>query len=269
MKVSRSAYYQWLKGKPSERSIENQNLTVQIKRIYSLSKKRYGSPKIAAELREMGQKASRPRVARIMKREGLYSIIKKKYKVCTTDSKHSLPIAPNILNQGFVVSEPGKVWMSDITYIRSGGSWLYLTAVMDLFDRKVIGWAMSKGMSACETTIPALRMALNNRIPSDQLIFHSDRGVQYACNDFRTVLIRHRINQSMSRKGNCYDNAVMECFFKILKSETQYAEYRTDYEARMNLFEFIECWYNRYRKHAALGYLSPEQFGNQYIKSAA
>lgn len=269
MKVSRSAYYEWIKGDLSTRSIENQKLTIQIKQIYFSSKKRYGSPKIAAELSQNGQKVSRQRVARIMRSEGLFSIIKKKYKVCTTDSNHSYPIAPNMLNQDFTVSEPGKVWISDITYIRSAGSWLYLTAIMDLFDRKIIGWSMSKGMSAAETTIPAFKMALTNRKPVNGVIFHSDRGVQYACKEFRMHLQDHGMNQSMSRKGNCYDNAVMESFFKILKSETGYTEYQTDYQARMSLFEFIECWYNRYRKHASLGFMSPEQFGNQYIKSAA
>jgi putative transposase len=268
-KVSRTAFYEWLKGNPSRRSIENQLLTTQIKNIYLLSKKRYGSPKITADLRELGQKVSRPRVARLMRKEGICSIVSKKYKVCTTDSNHSYKISPNRLNQDFNVSEPGKVWLSDITYIRSGGSWLYLTAVMDLFDRKIIGWAMSKGMSAGETTIPALKMALTNRIAGDELIFHSDRGVQYACSEFRAHLQVRKVKQSMSRKGNCYDNAVMESFFKILKSETGYAEYRTDYEARIILFEFIESWYNRYRKHAALGFVSPEKYLNQYNTKAA
>ena len=268
-KISRSSYYQWLFCKPSKWSLENKMIAQQVHLIYSQSKQRYGSPKITVELNEIGIKASRPRVARIMRLEGLKSIVNKKYRVYTTDSKHTFPVAPNILNREFNVYEPGKVWVSDITYIKLKRTWLYLTVVLDLFDRKVIGWAMSNGMTAEQTTLPAFAMAIGNRPFNEGLIFHSDRGVQYACKDFKDRLGNKKIIQSMSRKGNCWDNAVMESFFKNLKSETTYGSYESELIARTTIFEYIECWYNRKRKHAALGYKSPEQYGKQLIKSAA
>jgi transposase InsO family protein len=268
-KVSRSSYYNWLFSKPSKWTLENKLIAQQVRLIYSQSQYRYGSPKITAELNENGIKVSRPRVARIMRLEGLKSIVNKKYRVCTTDSKHSFPVADNVLNREFDVCQPGKVWVSDITYIKVKQSWLYLTVVLDLFDRKVIGWAMSNAMTAEQTTLPALSMAIGNRPFNEGLIFHSDRGVQYACKDFRDRLGHKKIIQSMSRKGNCWDNAVMESFFKNLKSETTYGGYNSELIARTTIFEYIECWYNRKRKHAALGYKSPEQFGKQLIKSAA
>jgi transposase InsO family protein len=268
-KLSRSSYYDWLHSKPSKWSLENKLIAQEARLIYNQSKQRYGSPKITAELNEKGIKASRPRVARVMRLEGLKSVVNKKYRVCTTDSKHPFPLAPNILNREFDVVQPRTVWVSDITYIKVKKSWLYLTVVMDLFDRKIIGWAMSDGMSAEQTTIPALNMAVGNRMIEPGLLFHSDRGVQYACKDFRDQLGRKKIIQSMSRKGNCWDNAVMESFFKNLKSETTYGSYDSESIARTTIFEYIECWYNRKRKHSALGYKSPEQFGKQLIKSAA
>ena len=269
LKVSRSSFYEWLNSKPSKRAIETEMITEKIRKIYFESQQRYGSPKITVELHEEGIKASRPRVARIMKLEGIKSIVNKKHRVCTTDSKHSYPVPPNILNRNFTVEEAGKVWLSDITYIKVRKSWLYLTVVMDLYDRKIIGWAMSNGMSADQTTIPALNMAMKNRSFNQDLIFHSDRGVQYACKEFRDRLTNKKIVQSMSRKGNCWDNAVMESFFKNLKSETTYGSYESESIAKMAIFEYIEGWYNRKRKHSALGFKSPEQFGKLSIKSAA
>jgi transposase InsO family protein len=185
----------------------------QVHLIYSQSKQRYGSHKITAELNENGVKVSRPRVARIMRLEGLKSIVNKMYRACTTDSKHAFSIDDNVLNREFNVHEPGKVWVSDITYIRVKRTWLYLTVVLDLFDRKVIGWSMSNGMTAEQTTLPAFAMAIGNRLFNQGLIFHSDPRVQYVYKDFRDRLGHKKIIQSMSRKGNCWDNAVMETFF--------------------------------------------------------
>jgi putative transposase len=267
-KVSRSGYYDWFARKPSGRFLENKRIIKEIKEIFDTSKGRYGSPKIVMELKDRGIIVSRPRVARMMKSASLKSIIKACYRVCTTDSKHSFKISPNILNRNFKVTAPGQVWVSDITYIPTKEGWLYLTIIMDLYDRKIIGWAMSDQMTARETVVAAWQMAILNRPLTGSVIFHSDRGVQYACNEFR-VKLGPRVVQSMSRKGNCWDNAVAESFFKILKSETKYHKYDTIRQAKQELFEFIEIWYNRIRKHSYLGYLSPEQFLKAKRKMAA
>jgi putative transposase len=244
-------------------------LSKEIHRIHSLSKGRYGSPKITIELKDRGFSVSRQRVARIMRADGVRSMISGKFRVCTTDSKHGFRISPNILERNFSPAGPAKTWVSDITYIRTGEGWLYLTMIMDLYDRKIIGWSMSETMHADRTVIPAWRMAQINRPFFTGLVFHSDRGVQYACNEFREGLNPEKVSQSMSRKANCWDNAVAESFFKILKSETGYRIYGSIMEAKKEIFEFIEIWYNRMRKHSALGYLTPEQFGKTNKKIAA
>jgi len=269
-KVSRSGYYAWLTRKPSKLLMEKEVLCKEVEAIYHKSKGRYGSPKIVAELRSMGLEASRPRVARIMKSKGLRSMIARKFKVCTTDSNHDKEVSTNILNREFTATAPSEKWVSDITYIRTQYGWLYLTVIMDLFDRKIIGWAMSKGMTAEETIVAAWSMAVKNRAIKEDLIFHSDRGVQYAGNEFRTLLKSAQIRQSMSRKGNCWDNAVSENFFKILKSETGFNTVYESFEAaKREIFEFIEIWYNRQRVHSLLGYMTPEEFGKSIIKQAA
>jgi transposase InsO family protein len=265
--LRRSGFYHWLNRKPSKSSTERRALSAEIKDLYTGSKGRYGSPKITICLRDRGFKASRPRVARIMKSLGLHSIISRKFKVCTTDSNHGFRISQNILDRNFTPKGSSQAWVSDITYIRTGQGWLYLTVIMDLYDRKIIGWSMSSSLRASETVVPAWRMAVLNRGFSNGLIFHSDRGVQYACDEFRGCLDNKKIIQSMSRKGNCWDNSVAENFFKILKSETSYKRYDTLRQAKQEIFEFIEIWYNRIRKHSALGYLSPEQFGKENHKT--
>ena len=236
-------------------------ITSEIKCVYKESKGRYGSPKIRLELVEKGIAVSRPRVARLMRKEGLKSIIRKKYKVVTTDSKHDLKISENHLNRNFKPSQPSLAWVSDITYVPTNKGWLYLTIVMDLFDRKIIGWSLSEDMTTENTVLPAWRMAKTNRSIGKDMIFHSDRGVQYASNLFRKQLENSDIIQSMSRKGNCWDNAVAENFFKILKSElVQHRHFISHFQAKIEIFEFIEVWYNRKRKHSYLGYMTPEQF---------
>jgi putative transposase len=266
-KVSRGGFYAWMKSTPSHRSIENQMLDIEILAAFENSKKIYGSPRITMELNKKDIKVSRPRVARMMRRARLRSIVKKKFKV-TTNSGHKFPVPENILDRDFKPGILGAVWVSDITYIRTRQGWLYLTTVIDLGDRKIIGWALSVTMKAIDTVIPAFKMARGNRPITQELIFHSDRGVQYACNEFRCLLEKNPfIIRSMSRKGNCWDNAVAESFFKTLKAECVYQHKFTNKDqAALIIFEYIETWYNRKRLHSALGYLSPEEFGRSLNK---
>jgi len=261
-KLSKSGYYHWKDRKPSARSIETGEITREIHTLYQESKGRYGSPKITHQLKERGWKVSRPRVARIMYSEGIRSVICKKFRVTTTDSNHRYPVAENLLQRDFYAGRPGIKWVSDITYIPTDQGWLYLTIILDLYDRKIIGWSLSTDMTTQNTVLAAWRMSLKNRPVDKELIFHSDRGVQYASKAFTDRLIHPLISQSMSRKGNCWDNAVAESFFKVLKSElVKHTHFHSILQARNEIFEFIEVWYNRKRKHEYLGFMTPEQFG--------
>ncbi len=253
LKVSRSSYYGWLVHKPGKRDKLNDELSYRIKKIYELSKKTYGSPRVTLALLEEGIHVSRPKVARLMKKQNMQSVIRKKW-IITTDSKHKYPVVENRLNRDFNVSRSGQVWVSDITYIKTYQGWLYLTVIIDLYDRKVIGWAFSKSLKAIFTTIPAWKMAIRNRPITQVLIFHSDRGVQYACNEFKNLLSSYKLVQrSMSRKGDCWDNAVAESFFKTLKVEHVYQNnYKTFKEAQLSVFEYIEAWYNVNRIHTTI-----------------
>ena len=259
--VSRSAFYKSFRDPPSGRDHENRMLLFEIRRIHKQSSASYGSPGITKELNARGVKVSEPRVARLMKKYKIRAVRSKKF-VVTTAAKHSFPMAENKLNRNFSTQAAAKVWVSDITYIRTAKGWLYLTVILDLYDRKVIGWAQSSDLSAKNTTIAAWKMAVKNRTVTDQLIFHSDRGVQYACSDFTKLLgLYHQVAQSMSRKGNCWDNAVAESFFKTLKVEHVYRNRFTNKEnAAVSVFEWIETWYNRHRRHAALNNLTIEEF---------
>ena len=260
--VSRSGFYRWKQGKQSQRSAQNRRLLNHIQRIYASNKGRYGSPRITAELRDQGLACSRPRVARLMRSNGIQARARRKFKV-TTNSKHKHPIAPNLLHQTFRAAAPNRVWVSDMTYIRTLEGWLYLTVVMDLYHRKIVGWSMSNSMEAADTTIPAFQMAVKGCQPLPGLVFHSDRGIQYACDPFVTLLNRSQATQSMSGKGNCYDNAVVESFFHTLKTELVHHErYPTRAAARRSLFEYMESFYNRSRKHSTLGYRSPVEYEN-------
>lgn len=257
LNVSRSGFYAWLSRGPSERFKTNKELIVQIKMIFDQSKQTYGSPRITAELHKQNYEVSRPRVARLMKQQKIYSKVRKRY-VVTTDSKHKYPTAPNLMQRNFMANDPGTKWVSDITYIKVKSQWLYLTTVIDLFDRKVIGWALSNTMSADQTTVSALKMALSNRELHPSIIFHSDRGIQYACNEFTALLKQNNITQSMSRKGNCWDNAVAESFFKSIKTEcTNHINFNSNEHAKLEIFKYIEIWYNRKRRHSSLGYATP------------
>ncbi len=239
--VSRSTYYDWLIRKSSRLTCENEVLKAEIIAIHQLNNRRLGSRKLTIELKDRGFQASSPRVARLMKQLGIKSIICKKFRVMTTDSNHVHIPSANLLNRDFRVSEPSKKWVSNLTYVKTLQGWLYLTIIMDLYDRKIIGWAMSETMDASCTVISAFKMTVKKRptIPFE-LIFHSDRGVQYACAEFRNLLKAYKINQSMSRKVNCCDNAVAESFFKIIKSEMIYhTQYQDQNFAKTEIFEFI------------------------------
>ena len=268
LNVSRSGYYRYTVGEESRRSSENLILLAAIRLIYKQSRGSYGSPRISVCLHEMGLSCSRPRVARLMRANSIRAKTKKRYKV-TTDSNHSYPIAHDLLNQDFRADEAGRIWVSDITYIRTLEGWLYLTIILDLYNRKIVGWSMSDRLTAKRTTIPAFIQAVKRYRPLPGLIFHSDRGIQYACDDFRGLLKRYKVIQSMSGKGNCYDNAVAESFIHTLKTELVYHQiYHTRLQARGSLFEWIELFYNRFRKHSALGYKSPEQYEQLNYKQA-
>ena len=251
-KVSKSQYYQWRNYFTSKRDNENRALLFEIQRIHEKSKASYGSPRITDELKSMGYKVSRPRVARLMKQNKIRAVHAKKF-VVTTDSKHKYPVVENKLDRNFSAQRTAEVWVSDITYIRTGQGWLYLTVIIDLFDRKVIGWSHSRDLTAANTTVKAWKMAVKNRPLSNKLLFHSDRGVQYACYEFVNLLDNYEVvERSMSRKGNCWDNAVAESFFKSLKVEHTYRNrYLGFYDASLSIFEWIETWYNKNRRHAA------------------
>jgi len=266
LKVSRSGYYKWLKGKRSQRAHENAGLLEEIMKIHlDPNMENYGSPRMADELLDRGFFCSIARVARIMKANNIKSKIKRKFKV-TTDSDHNKESSPNLLQQNFTVDAPNKVWVSDLTYVWTYEGWLYLTTVIDLFHRKIVGWAMSDRMHSAVTTEKALEQAYKREHPLKALIFHSDRGIQYASEGFREKLSGYGMIQSMSGKGNCYDNAVAESFFKTIKTEHIYKnKYGTRKEARQSIFQYIEYFYNRQRKHSYLGNKSPDQFLMKYL----
>ena len=265
--VSRSGYYSWRRRRPSRRTLENRYLDAQIKMIFIQSKSRYGSPKITDVLRDKGIAVGKNLVARRMKACGLRSIVRRKYRP-TTDSNHSYPVAENLLQRQFTATGPDRVWVSDITYIATDRGWLYLTVFLDLFSRMVVGWALSSSLSA-EMVCTALYRGIRHRRPAAGLVIHSDRGVQYACKDFRQLLEKHGFLQSMSRKGDCWDNAVAESFFSIIKSELIHHErFRGPQDTLKALFEYIEVFYNRKRKHSTLCYKTPAQY-EQVMKSAA
>jgi len=256
LNVSRTGFYAWSRRPESNRSRENRFLEQKIRKIHEDSNRIYGSPKIYEELKAQGESCGKNRVAKIMHNAGIRSKTKRKYKA-TTNSRHNFPIAPNLLDQNFNVNIPNKIWVSDITYIHTNEGWLYLAAVMDLYSRRIVGWSMGKRMTR-KLTIDALAMAIANRCNINGLIHHSDRGSQYASGEYQKILKEHGIIPSMSRKGNCYDNAVIENFFHLLKTEWIYHyRYFTRQQAKTSIFEYIESFYNRKRRHSRLNYMSP------------
>ena len=258
--VSRSGYLAWEKRPPSARAQQQEERRVRIAAIHAASRRNYGSPQVHRELREQGEAISVNTVAQLMRAEGLRSKRQRRFVPCTTDSRHDHPPAANLLNRDFTADAPNRKWVCDLTYIPTGEGWLYLAVVLDLYSRKVVGWSMAAHLRT-ELAGEALRMALARRQPEAGLLHHSDRGVQYACGDYRRWLTDAGIVCSMSRKGNCCDNAVAESFFSTLKTELVYHEaYATRDAARQAVFEYVEVFYNRQRRHSSLGYVSPEAF---------
>lgn len=238
----------------------------QIKDIHEQSRQTYGSPRIHDELRDRGISCSENRVARLMQQHGI-AVEKKRKFTRTTDSNHPLPIATNLLNQQFEVSSPNVVWTADITYIWTKEGWLYLAIVLDLFSRRIVGWSMAPTLERT-LVIAALRMAITARNPAKGLIHHSDRGSQYASYDYQEILQQKGVVGSMSRRGNCYDNAPTESCFATLKRELVYRRnYLSHAQAKQDIFEYIEVWYNRQRKHTAIGYMSPVEYEQHWKKS--
>lgn len=259
LEVSRSSYYKRTKRLQGKRFKENKELLGKIREVFSDSKERYGSPRITAELKRLGIQCNKKRIARLMNKNGIAARIFRKYRN-TTNSNHDKERSANILSREFNRQRRNEVWTSDITYIRTEEGWLYLAAVIDIYSRKVIGWQMDKNLNS-ELVEKALKNALMDRKVTKGIIFHSDQGIQYASENFRQILIANGFIQSMSRKGNCYDNAITETFFHTLKTElTSRIKYKTREEARNSIFEYIEIFYNRKRLHSALGYMSPMEY---------
>ena len=263
LEVSASGYYAWRSRPESARSAANRKLLVDVRRLHAEHHGRYGSPRMHAALRAEGRTASRGRVERLMRRHGIRALAGRRFKPCTTDSRHYLPIAPNLLQQEFVAAAPNRVWLADITYIATGEGWLYLAAVLDLATRKIVGWSMRDHMRT-ELPLAALMMAAQRQRPAEGLICHSDRGSQYASEAYGKQLIAMKAKPSMSRTACCYDNAPMESFFHTLKVELVHQRrWATREDARRDLFAYIEGYYNRRRIHSALGYRTPEQAERQ------
>ncbi len=259
LKVSSAGYYAWLTRPESGRTKANRRLLVDVRAFHARSDRTYGSPRIALDLRAAGHEVGENRVARLMRANSIRAKTVKKWRA-TTDSSHKLPVAANTLDRQFTVTAPNRVWAGDITYLWTEEGWLYLAVVLDLYSRAVIGWAMGPRLTA-GLAREALTMALWRRKPGKGLLHHSDRGVQYAAHDYQRLLGSHGIACSMSRKGNCWDNACVESFFRTLKVERVYhRRYVTRDEAKQDVFQWIEVFYNRKRRHSTLGYRSPAEF---------
>ncbi len=257
--MSPSGYYAWRTRPERARKAANRQLLADIQRLHDHHRKRYGAPRIHAALRAQGRTVSRGRVERLMRHHGIRAQRPRAYRVCTTDSNHALPIAPNRLDRDFSPAAPNQVWLTDITYVPTDEGWLYLAVILDLFSRKAVGWAMRDHLRT-ELPLAALAMAVQRQRPTPGLLHHSDRGSQYASAEYRKALKDHGIVQSMSRKGNCWDNAPMESFFGTAKSElVHHQRYPTREAAKRDLFAYIEGYYNRQRLHSAIGYITPEQ----------
>lgn len=262
LKASPSGFYDWeqRQAQPCARALENQSLMREIEQIHARSRQTYGAPRIERELRKQGRCHGRNRVARLMKNKGLCGRQKGRYRVQTTDSNHDEPIAPNRLAEAPKATAPNQLWVADITYIETKEGWLYLAAILDLYSRKIVGWAMSERIDTA-LVLNALAMALLHRCPPAKLLFHTDRGVQYASGDYRQALGDAGLIASMSRRRNCYDNATMESFWATLKLELVYRScFETRAQARLQIFDYIEMFYNRQRAHSALDYHSPVDF---------
>ncbi len=259
--ISSAGYYEWIERKPSTRSLANNQLMREIVEVHKESRNTYGSPRVRAALLEKGKNVNRKRIARMMRCAGIQGVMRRRFR-CTTDSNHRKIVAPNLLNRTFSVPTINTHWCGDITYIATREGWLYLAVVLDLASRRVVGWSMGKKLHA-DLVTDALSSAITRRRPQPSLMFHSDRGSQYVSDSFLKLVGKNGIIQSMSRKGNCWDNSVAESFFGTLKSELRDPVWATREIARAAIFEYIEVWYNRQRLHSSNGYLSPEKFEQQ------
>lgn len=255
--ASKSGYFDWCKRGHSVREAKHNELVDKIEKIHKGSRNTYGSPRVYRVLKGLGERCSKSTVERLMREKGIRSKIRRKYKA-TTDSNHRLPVAPNLVKRDFTAAAPNRLWVTDITYLWTDEGWLYLAAIVDVFSRKVVGWAM-KDRLTLPLVLDALDMAVTRQRPGPGLVHHSDRGCQYAASDYQKVLARYRMICSMSRRGQCWDNALMESFFHTLKTEHVYHErYQTKQQARASVFEWIEVFYNRQRIHSAIGFVSPQ-----------
>lgn len=264
LEVSRSNYYDWLKRQPSARELDNQRLIERVRSIFLSSRCVYGSRRIRHQLQSEGEAISRRRVRSLMKRADLHCKTRRKFRV-TTDSAHDLAVAPNLLERDFTATASDQKYVGDITYVWTDEGWLYLAVVIDLYSRRVVGWSMDDNMRA-PLVNNALLMAIWSRKPKAGLLWHTDRGSQYASDSHRIILTEHKIKQSMSRKGNCWDNAVSESFFHTLKTElTHHLKFKTREEANGSIFEYMEVFYNQKRLHSANDYMSPANFENRLI----
>jgi transposase InsO family protein len=260
LRVSRSGYYAWRGRGPSATEQRRVTLTEQIRTIHRASRHTYGSPRVHAELMASGEQCNRKTVAKCMKEAGISAKTSRRFHVKTTDSNHSHPVAANVVNRDFRPSKKNETWTTDITYIPTDEGWLYLAAVEDLFTREIVGWSMSERIDS-RLVVDALAMAIARHCPGDSLVAHSDRGVQYASEHYQRLLKAHGITCSMSRRGNSWDNAPMESFFATLKKElVHHEQYQSRNEARQSLFEYIEVFYNRVRRHSAIRYQAPAMF---------
>jgi putative transposase len=260
LKVSRAGYYAWLGRPEGPRAVNRAGLVEQIRQVHRDSRSTYGSPRVYQALKQKGVACCENTVAKLMRREGIRAAGARRFVVRTTDSRHDHAVAENTLDRQFEPGEADRVWIGDVTYIATREGWLYLAAVLDLGSRRVVGWSTADHLRS-ELVERALSNALDHRRPSGPLLHHSDRGVQYACGDYQELIRGNTLDVSMSHKGDCYDNAVMESFFGTLKQELVHREdYPTREEARRSLFEYIEVFYNRQRLHSTLGYLSPVQY---------
>jgi transposase InsO family protein len=265
--ISRSGYYEWTKRQESPRKKQRREWEKQIRHVFMDSRELYGSPKVWRELVKQGVRISLSTVTRIMKELGLKSRTVRKYKA-TTNSKHNLPVADNVLNQQFATEKPNQAWAADITYIPTDEGWLYLASVEDLCTRKIVGFHMDERMTK-SLVIEALKQAHHIQRPSNGLLHHSDRGSQYASGDYQDLLREYKMTCSMSRKGNCYDNACIESFHSILKKELVYLEkFKTRQEAKQKIFEYITCFYNGKRIHSSIGYMTPNEYERTFRLSA-
>jgi transposase InsO family protein len=258
--LSRSGYYAWLKREPSRRQLSDHKLLPMIIQVHKESRRSYGSPRVTQELKRRNHPCGRHRIARLMRRSGLRGLQKRSFRPRTTDSNHGLAIAPNRLKQQPRPDAPDRTWVADITYIATAQGWLYLAAVMDLYSRRIVGWAVADHL---KSSLPqqALSRALQARRPCRGLLHHSDRGIQYASHEYRSLLQSNQFLSSMSAQGNCYDNAAMESFFSTLKTELLHRQnWQSQAEVRLAVFDYIETFYNRRRLHSALNYQSPAEF---------